>query len=307
MMRCLIILLYLTNPSIAQEYADSPQSLGAGARALGVGSAYTAVSDDATAIYWNPAGLTQMGIRQAHAQHAEQFGGTVNHDILTVGIPSDLGAFAVGLVRVGVDGIVLTDLEDPSMPVTPDNRPIASGTTGTSDYTLALGYGRVIRPHLSLGATLKMIWRNLSAGDGTGYGLDLGVHCQTGDWRFGAILTDATRTRITFDSGSADRIKTTLTAGVAYSRETRLLNGRTMLTGSALLSGTTSRIDGGHRLRIGAEYIHISKAAARIGLEGDHLTMGAGMSLLDHVSIDVAFLENGDLDNTYRISASVGF
>jgi len=31
--------------------------LGAGARAIGMGSAFTGLSDDATAIYWNPAGF----------------------------------------------------------------------------------------------------------------------------------------------------------------------------------------------------------------------------------------------------------
>jgi hypothetical protein len=36
--------------------------VGAGARALGMGSAFTGVANDATAAYWNPAGLTWAGI-----------------------------------------------------------------------------------------------------------------------------------------------------------------------------------------------------------------------------------------------------
>jgi long-subunit fatty acid transport protein len=39
---------------------SAPVPVGAGARALGVGGAFTAVADDATAASWNPAGLIQL-------------------------------------------------------------------------------------------------------------------------------------------------------------------------------------------------------------------------------------------------------
>ena len=40
--------------------ASFVEALGIGARAMAMGSAYTAVSDDLSAIYYNPAGLTQI-------------------------------------------------------------------------------------------------------------------------------------------------------------------------------------------------------------------------------------------------------
>ena len=39
---------------------SSPNPVGSGARAIGMGSAFIAVADDATAASWNPAGLTQL-------------------------------------------------------------------------------------------------------------------------------------------------------------------------------------------------------------------------------------------------------
>jgi len=42
------------------EITSSPNVVGSGARALGMGSAFIAIADDATAASWNPGGLTQL-------------------------------------------------------------------------------------------------------------------------------------------------------------------------------------------------------------------------------------------------------
>lgn len=48
-------------PAWAQlEIVSSPNPVGSGARALGMGGAFIAVADDATAASWNPGGLTQL-------------------------------------------------------------------------------------------------------------------------------------------------------------------------------------------------------------------------------------------------------
>lgn len=47
------------------EIPSSPQPVGSGARALGMGGAFIAVCDDATAASWNPAGLIQLESREA--------------------------------------------------------------------------------------------------------------------------------------------------------------------------------------------------------------------------------------------------
>lgn len=44
--------------------------LGAGARAVAMGEAYTALADDASAVYWNPAGMTGIEKRSATFMHA---------------------------------------------------------------------------------------------------------------------------------------------------------------------------------------------------------------------------------------------
>ena len=164
-MKLVLLICMLSSGLSAQEYAGDPIRIGVGARALGMGSAYVAVSDDATSLYWNNAGLARVDRTEAHAQHSERFGGTVNLDNLAIASPTQYGTFGLGLTRIGVDGITLTGLEDPSAPVGPGNRPTVVGSTSTSEYLAQIGFARTLRPDLSVGGSLKFIWRNLEAGD----------------------------------------------------------------------------------------------------------------------------------------------
>lgn len=65
---CLVLMAVCTEyfPSEAAEYLQrieihsSPNPVGSGARALGMGGAFIAIADDATAASWNPAGLLKL-------------------------------------------------------------------------------------------------------------------------------------------------------------------------------------------------------------------------------------------------------
>ncbi len=54
------LLLAATAGAQSLEIGNSPNIIGSGARALGMGGAFIAVADDATAASWNPGGLTQL-------------------------------------------------------------------------------------------------------------------------------------------------------------------------------------------------------------------------------------------------------
>ena len=313
----------LTSPIHAQtsHYTGDPLLLGAGARALGMGSAYVALSFDATAIYWNPAGLTpevsptryrtdfdsrsSLPKREIHLQHAEQFGGSVNQDIFALRLPLRKGGIGLGIVRAGVDGIALTGLEDPDRPIGPDNRPVIIDKIGTADYVFRIAYGRHITDKLRLGAGIKMIRRDLSVGIGSGFGLDIGLlYLPTSTFRIGATIRDLTKTRIAFPDGISDRISPSLLIGSALQRR---VPGGDMTAGfSTHLNDKKSTREKTRSIQLGIEYRLQHRLAFRLGYKDGHFTAGTGLQL-HRFGVDLAFMEHDQLDNTYRISAILFF
>lgn len=59
----LIGILLLSAPALAinvHELNGADLGMGVGARAMGMGGAFSALADDASALYWNPAGITEL-------------------------------------------------------------------------------------------------------------------------------------------------------------------------------------------------------------------------------------------------------
>ena len=303
---CLI--LALTSAARAQtgHYAGDPLLIGAGARALGMGSAYVALGSDATAVYWNPAGLAHVSPkREIHLQHAEQFGGSVNHDVFAARVPIFKGGMGVGIVRAGVDGIALTSLEDPNRPIGPDNRPVITDEIGTTDYVFRLAYGRRITDKLHLGAGVKLIRRGLGVGTGTGIGIDFGaLYFPIAALRIGATLRDLTKTRIAFPDGITDGISPSLLVGAAFQRA--IPGGEITACASTRLNDQKPTRETARSIQLGVEYRLRQRVAFRLGRRDGHFTAGTGLQL-KRFGIDLAILEHDQLDNTYRISATLFF
>ena len=84
----LVLVLLLTGAAhAASRYAGEFLGLGAGARSAALGSAYVALADDATAGYWNAAGLSALSSRQVHLTHSEHFSGLIQRDFVSIAQP----------------------------------------------------------------------------------------------------------------------------------------------------------------------------------------------------------------------------
>ena len=93
-------ILLATSLFAAGETGLAVLKVGVGARATAMGEAFVASADDASGIYWNPAGSAWIKNRQAHFSHNSWIQG-INHNVASLTFPTKVGSFGVPDGRCG--------------------------------------------------------------------------------------------------------------------------------------------------------------------------------------------------------------
>jgi hypothetical protein len=147
----------------ATPHAGAFLRMGVGARALGMGGAFTAVADDATAAYWNPSGLVKIENIEATFMYAANmaFDRQLNYFAYTHWL--GMGGIGVSWLNAGVGDIPRwADAET------------YLGSENIGENAIMLSYGTEVG-NLMLGATAKVLHQDvMSVESQTGFGLDLG-------------------------------------------------------------------------------------------------------------------------------------
>lgn len=193
----------LTAATFAQstlaKYGNDFLSTGAGARALGMGSAHSALTNDVTAGYWNVAGLASLENTEIIYMHSERFGGIVGYDYGAAALPLSSGKGVVGIsfFRQGVDNIANTlNAWDAERGVNggPKADPESFITKfSAADVAIFLSYAKKHSDKLSYGASTKIINQRLGPfANAWGYSLDVGLQYKTEFIDFGVSVQDIT-------------------------------------------------------------------------------------------------------------------
>ena len=149
--------------------------LGAGARGAALGGAFAALTQDVTALYYNPAGLSQMPRPQAMVSTYSYVANT-RYSWVGIGLPMSGGARAVG-VSVGTFGFSdqpVYTLEDPD----------GTGETySVAESFIGATYSQNFSDRFSAGFTAKMISDHLGSTSATGFAIDFGTnfHAMVGE------------------------------------------------------------------------------------------------------------------------------
>jgi len=171
-------------------------------RSTAMGDAFVAIADDASASYFNPAGLARVS-RQVQLNHVNWIA-DVNHENLAIVLPmTSFGTLALTVTALTMGDMEQTTIDNPSTRIREDD-----GTGlffGASDMALAVSFARTITDKLGFGVTAKAVQQTIWDMSASALGFDLGLFYNTGfkSLRIGAAVTNY-GTQLTFTGRQLD-------------------------------------------------------------------------------------------------------
>ncbi len=157
--------------------------IGVGSRGVAMGESFVAVANDASALYWNPAGLVQFSDNQMIASHTEY----------VVDIKHDFFGGVYHLTENDAVGASFTSLHMKDMEVTTEIQPYGTGTYfAFGDVAAALSYSKKMTDQFSFGATVRYVEETLDVLKMRSVMVDLGTYYWTGlgTTRFAVVITN---------------------------------------------------------------------------------------------------------------------
>ncbi|MFH1007194.1 MAG: UPF0164 family protein [Candidatus Latescibacterota bacterium] len=331
---CCVSLLFAPHPGSATQEADAFLSLGVGARAIALGGAFSAMADDGTAFFWNPAGLARLERPEVTMMYSSLFGLTdalASHHVLAYAHPLKGIHFSAGWIRLGVDDIPRfpelkwengpkrtyrsgdTSLQGDGVPdgyFTDREDAIYLSFTKMNTLEVDLGWQYFAFPiYLPIGVNFKFLNYSLDKASGRGVGIDVGSmllldldelldNVALGRASLGLVVQDVANTAIIWKSKHQDTIPTNVKFGAAFEQPISPLNSR-----ATLLWEIESKHKGTHH--VGLEYTYAERLALRVGYDEARVSAGAGITFW-MFRMDYA-LSNYDLGIIHRASASLRF
>jgi hypothetical protein len=180
----------------APKYSNEFLKIGVGARAAALGNSVSAVSEDVTAGYWNPASLVHTPDRiQIGLMHSEYFAGIAKYDYAAFSTPLEGDRrLAISYIRMGIDDI-------------PNTLNFKEGNTfnyaritefSVVDQALLVSYAQPLKfwdQRLSIGGNFKVVNRRIGPfANAWGFGLDAGLHYRHEGLRLSFVASDITNT-----------------------------------------------------------------------------------------------------------------
>ncbi len=296
----IVIIALLGKVSIAATNAGRTTAdfllIGIGARAAAMGGAYTAVSEDALAAYWNPAGLASLEEGEVAFGHFAWYQDiTLENGTMAYRINdrSTLAASVTFLDYGQIDGY--------------DTNGVTTGYISAYDWSSALSVGMRVSNNISMGLTGKFISQKLDDITASTFALDVGGRYLTDRLAIAVVIANISP-GMKFDDLN-ERIPTNIRIGVSG-----YPFNRTLVTSVEL----EKRVYGGIVIRHGFEVNFSDQYFLRTGYNyfpdqenqsfGSGISFGAGVQF-SQIEIDYAYTtkEKYSSDDLHRFTFVLKF
>ena len=278
--------------------------LGGGVRPISMGNAFVAVADDLSAIYWNPAGLTQIKSTAFSSTYASWLADMSYSNI----------SFVSSIPRVNMStGLSIDYISAGQIEETTSSQPYGTGKTFTPSF-LALTMPLAFQPlePLSIGFNVKTLFDRIGTSDAIGYGIDAGVlwkitdNISAGLCARNLVGSLAVLPTASNQTNQATQAKQDLASNYALGLSYRL---------PSLNLGLDYNLpsDNQGAISLGAEYNIKDTFFGRVGFstrseENAGGNWGAGLGLkFGILKLDYAYAPYGDLGITHRVSFGLFF
>jgi len=305
-------------------------NIDVGARAIGMGGAYVSMVDDATAMYWNPAGIARSSGLQANFTHMRWI----------ADIAFNYASLIVPFDRFGSIGLNATFVTSDPMERTTVYSPMGTGEMfDVGSYAFGLGYAVNLTDRFSIGLNFKYIQENIYHSSAKGIAFDFGTLFTTwlNDMVIGMSITNyGTKMQMEGQdmliqadpdksvNGNNQNINAYL-GTEQYDLPLMFRVGVSMdVLKGAMDSNLNLSLDALHpnddveSLNVGAEYIYHNLIALRGGYHslfakdsetGFTLGLGLNVNILESfiLNIDYAYMDFNRLDNTQMVTLNIEF
>jgi hypothetical protein len=271
-----------------------------------MGGAFVATANDATAAYWNPAGLGLVDDVQITTMHVAQFE-LQAYDFVNIAFKTpNAGSFALSYMRLGADFFATTNGTDGQNALYSDNVALLSG-------------GWKLDKQIAIGGSIKFLKTDAFGSSAFGIGADAGILFRPSkQFSIGVVAKDFFGTRLQWQNtptNPTDTLHPNCVLGLSYIQEM----GKREPAGSTPVPMSTLSVNfdidvlyhdkGLNNARLGFEYWYRQFVAVRGGVQSsgfqfdsDHFMPSVGVGLWAYLfEIDYAFL-NTPLGGIHNVS-----